>query len=105
MSPLLIAALLGYIRQDTGTLSETMNTAAQKAAGWLGLPRVQSVLQMPIVPDGAVKGQRYIPPNTTIDVVANSGDLASSAKKLLVVGGVGGAVVGLVLGRTLLRKR
>jgi hypothetical protein len=104
MSPFVIATLLGYIKPDTGTLSDTMNAAAQKAANWLGLPRVQSILTMPIVPDGSVQGQRYIPPNTTVDVVANSGDLAASAKKLLIVGSAGGAIVGIVLGRTLLRK-
>jgi hypothetical protein len=78
---------------ETGSVSDTLKPYAQKVAGWF-LPTVTTTLALPIVPDGTVQGARYIPPNTTVDVVGNAQSLATSTKRLAITAAAGGAVVG-----------
>lgn len=105
MSPLLVAAMLGQIRlNDTGSLASMIMNAGDRAAKWL-LPNVTTIGTLPIVPDGSVAGRRYIPPNTTIDVVANSDDLQKGMTRAAIVSVIGGAVVGGIVVAIVKRKR
>lgn len=96
MNALQRAVLLGQFR-DTGTLADTGKSIAR----WF-LPTMVLAGELPIVPDGAVKGQHYIPPNTTVDVVGSIDSIQKSATRIvgataavgLVIGAIGGYIAG-----------
>jgi hypothetical protein len=90
-----LAALTG----DTGDLA----AARAKMAQWF-LPTVTSVAEMPLAVGGSADGRHYIPPNTSVDVVANSNALQTAVRNHLTAGLVAGGVVGLLLGFVFRRR-
>jgi hypothetical protein len=93
MNPLTAALILGQFANETGTLQETKT----KVAAWF-LPTMTLASSLPLVPDGSVASARYIPPNTTVDVVGNAASMQTSAKRIVVASVIVGLAVGIGVG-------
>jgi hypothetical protein len=99
------AILLGRFSRDTsGLASNFMSSPTGLKVAQFMLPTVMAVEALPRVPDGAVVGRPYIPPNTTVDVVTSTASLQKSGVRVSVAAGGLGLVVGLVIGHALTRK-
>jgi hypothetical protein len=103
MNPLTVAFLLHQFNSpEAGDLRATVDKSATAVMTWL-LPNVQTSWILPIVPDGSVVNARYIPPNTTIDIVGNAKDFETHMKRFalvtVAVGAIAGGVAGYYFGK------